>query len=92
MAALKALVIGMGVLIVAGTVALVVLLIQRAGGGSVASSAFSVSLDVPEGARISGLAVTEQVIAVWVTQPDGDRIMLVDPRNGRRAGVIRLRD
>ncbi|WP_170979250.1 DUF6476 family protein [Roseomonas sp. HF4] len=82
----------MGVLIVAGTVALVVLLIQRAGGGSVARPGFSVSLDAPEGARISGVAATDRAIAIWVTRPDGDRVVLVDPQSGRRTGEIRLHD
>lgn len=92
MAALKALVIGMGVLIVAGTVTLVVLLVQRAGGGGAASGSFSVSLNEPEGTRIAGIASAERGLALWVTRPDGDRVIFLDPQTGRRAGEIRLRD
>ncbi|MBR0651474.1 hypothetical protein GXW78_17525 [Roseomonas terrae] len=93
MAALKALVIGMGVLIVAGTVALAVLLVQRLGGNSPAgAAATSLSLAQPEGARIGGIAATDRALAVWVVQPDGDRVILLDPSGARRIGEIRLRD
>jgi uncharacterized protein DUF6476 len=93
--ALKALVIGMGVLIVAGTVTLVVLVVQRAGGGLAgvggAGAPQALALGQPEGARIAGIAAAEGgAIAVWVTRPDGeDRVLLVDPRRGRVAGEIR---
>ena len=91
MAALKALVIGMGVLIVAGTVTLVVLLVQRA-GVSPATRAAQVVLGEPEGSRIGGVATAGGALAIWVVRPDGDRVVLVDPANGRRTGEIRLRE
>jgi hypothetical protein len=91
-AALKALVIGMGVLIVAGTVTLVVLIVQRAGGGAPAGRAASASLGEPEGSRIGGIAATAGAVAIWVVRPDGDRVVLVDPASGRRTGEVRLRD
>lgn len=92
MAALKALVIGMGVLIVAGTVTLAVLLVQRLGGPAAGGAAAMVSLGQPEGARISGIAATDRAIAVWVSGPDGERLILLDPAGTRRVGEIRLRD
>ena len=93
MAALKALVIGMGVLIVAGTVALAVLLVQRLGDRSPSGGSASVlSLAQPEGARIAGVAATDRALAVWVTRPDGERVILLDPNGTRRIGEIRLRD
>lgn len=88
MGALKALVIGMGVLIVAGTVTLVVLLIQRAGGG--ASRALDVAAMLPAGNRILGIAGVEGRLAVWVEGPEGARVLLLDGQ-GRQVGEIRAR-
>ena len=90
--ALKALVIGMGVLIVGGTVALAVLLVQRLGGPPAGGAAMSVSLGQAEGARIAGIAGMDRALAIWLTRPDGERVILVDPASGRRTGEIRLRD
>jgi hypothetical protein len=82
----------MGVLIIAATVALVVLIIQRM--GSAAGGAAGVSTDLalrqPAGSRIGQIAVLDGRLAVWVTRPDGDRILLLDGRTGRQAGEIRL--
>jgi hypothetical protein len=89
-AALKGLVIGMGVLIVAGTVTLAVLLVQRLGGETSAVGPYSVSLGPAEGARIAGIAASERAIAVWVNGPEGERVMLFDPVSGRRLGELRL--
>ena len=94
MRALKALVIVMGVLIVAGTVALVAVVVQRAGGvagGGAGSARLDLALDQPEGSRIAGIAAAEgNTLGVWVARPDGDRVVLVDTRRGRVAGEIRL--
>ncbi len=88
MRALQALVIGMGVLIVAGTVTLVVLLIKRAGGQ--AGSAPNTSMDLPAGNRIMGIAGVEGRLAVWLDGPEGGRILLLDGA-GRRVGELRAR-
>lgn len=91
MRALKALVIGMGVLIVAGTVTLVVLLVQRAGG--VAPSAAlpsAASLNQPPGTRLVGIAALDHRLAVALTGPGGDRVVLWDPRTGRIESTLRL--
>jgi len=87
MGALKALVIGMGVLIVAGTVTLVVLLIQRAGGGAARPD---VAALLPVGNRIMGIAGIEGRLAVWVDGPEGARVLLLDGQ-GRQVGEIRTR-
>jgi hypothetical protein len=80
----------MGVLIVAGTVALVVLMVQRVGGASNEAALPPASLGQPAGSRILGIAPAEGRIAVLVTHPDGtDRVLLVDPRRGRVLGEIR---
>jgi hypothetical protein len=69
-AALKALVIGMGVLIVAGTVTLVVLLVQRAGGARVAPEARVVASVAPE----AGVPLQGWAAPVVLGQPEGSRI------------------
>jgi hypothetical protein len=87
--ALKILVVVMGVLIVGGTVTLVAVIVQRA--GNVAGSVrLDLALDQPEGTHIAGIAAAEGVLGVWVTRPDGDRVLLVDARRGRLAGEIRI--
>ena len=92
MGALKGLVIGMGVLIVAGTVALAVLLVQRLGGPAGGGAAASLSLAQPEGAHITGIAANDRALAIWVARPAGDRVILLDPTGARRIGEIRVRD
>lgn len=84
---LKALVIIMGVLILAATAALVVLVVQRAGGSSVLFTA--ASLGQPNGTRIAGIAGTEKTIAILVVRPDGERVLLFDPARGRVVGEVR---
>ena len=92
MGALKGLVIGMGVLIVAGTVALAVLLVQRLGGPAGGGVAGPLSLAQPEGAHIAGIAANDRALAIWVARPDGERVILLDPTGARRIGEIRVRD
>jgi hypothetical protein len=82
-------VIVMGVLIIGGTVTLVAMLVQRAGGGA-AGSSWQAALAQPEGARIAGIAGTDGGIGVWVQRPDGDRVVVVEPKLGKVIGEIRL--
>ncbi len=77
----------MGVLIVAGTVTLVVLLIKRAGGPARAPD---VALDLPAGNRIMGIAGVDGRLAIWLDGPEGARILLLDG-TGRRVGELRAR-
>ena len=84
----------MGVLIVAGTVTLVVLIVQRAGGLAAGSGGarLDLALDQPAGTRIAGIAGVEGagLLAIWVQRPDGtEAVLLVDPRRGRVGGEIR---
>jgi len=79
----------MGVLIVGGTVTLVALIVQRVGGVT-GPGHWEAALDQPEGSRIAGIAAAEGALAVWVARPDGERILLLDPRRGRVAGEVRL--
>jgi hypothetical protein len=82
----------MGVLIVGGTVTLVTLIVQRAGGLVGGGGApWQASLGLPEGARIAGIAATDRGLAVLVARPEGEMVLLVDPRNGRVQGELRAR-
>ncbi|MFH5923888.1 DUF6476 family protein [Roseomonas xinghualingensis] len=94
MRALKVLVVGMGVLIVAASVALVVMIVQRAGKAiptAPSGPPVEMSLGQPAGSRIGGIASgAEGRVAVWVQRADGDRLLIVDTRSGRALGEIRL--
>ena len=89
MRALTILVAVMGMMIVAGTVALAVVIVQRLGGAAEAP-ALAGSLGQPEGSRIGGIASAEGRVAVWVVRPDGERVLLVDGRSGRVVGEVRV--
>ncbi|MBO1074710.1 hypothetical protein IAI58_08655 [Roseomonas marmotae] len=82
----------MGALIVVATVALVVLLIQRMGEAAqgVAVANTEMVLTQPAGSRIAGIAALNGQLAVWVERPDGGRVLLLDPRNLRQTGELRL--
>jgi len=87
--ALKVLVIVMGVLIVVGTVALVWVVVQRIGRVAESPVPREVALQLPQGSRIAGIAGSDQELAIWVTGPQGDRVLLLDQRSGRVLGEIR---
>lgn len=91
----------MGVLIIAASATLVVMIVQRAGKAVPTAPALvapagpvqEMSLGQPPGSRIAGLAPgVEGRVAVWVQRPDGDRVVLLDTRSGRALGEIRLVD
>ncbi|MCW8084043.1 DUF6476 family protein [Sabulicella glaciei] len=89
MRALKFLVVAMGVLIVAGTVTLVVLLVQRAGGRS--SEAPRLALDLPAGTEIVSVSGAGDRFALLLRDAQGrSRVLFVDGRTGRPAGEITL--
>ena len=77
----------MGVLIVGGTLALVCS--SSSGLAAAAADAGRRALDQPEGTRITGIAATEGGIGVLVVRPDGERVLLVEPKRGRVVGEIR---
>ncbi|WP_199231196.1 hypothetical protein [Falsiroseomonas bella] len=79
----------MGVLIVAGTVALVVAIVQRMNAGEQASAIGQRHLGQPAGTRILSIAGAEGRVAVLVSRPDGERVLLVDPQRGRVVGELR---
>ncbi len=87
MRALMALVIGMGVLIVAGVVTIGVTIMHRmAGGGAVAD----VVLDEPAGTRIAGVSPDGNRLAVLLNGGGPDRVVLLGP-GGTVVGHVALR-
>lgn len=87
---LKAAVVVMGVLIIAGVGTLVVLLTQRVGGiGGVTADS---RLDEPEGTRIAGVSVQADRLALQLQGGGPDRVVVLDLRSGRvvaQAGLAR---
>lgn len=79
----------MGVLIVAGTVTLVTLIVQRAGGGNQPAAIAGLHLGQPAGTRMLSVAGADGVLAVLVARPDGERLVLLDARAGRVLGEVR---
>lgn len=99
MQAIKALVLGMGVLIVAGMALLGYgfytqsdRLERRGGAPMAATRAFGeVVVPLAAGGRISDVAVTAGRLAVRVAEPAGERILILDPSDGSVAGSFVLR-
>ena len=87
MRALQAATIAMGVLIIAGTAALVVLIAQRAGGHPTAATRI---LDQPPGTRIAGIATAGTALALSLQGGGPDRILILDPRSLRITGQATL--
>jgi hypothetical protein len=87
MRALKAAVIIMGVMIVAGTVTLAVLLANRMSART--APAVEMSLGQPAGTQIVGIAGAGERVAVHVTGGGlPDRILLLDAARGRVVGTL----
>ena len=89
---LKASVIVMGILIVAGTAAIAVMLARRAGddgtGGGAASGA-PARFALPAGARIIETALDGDRVALRIAlKGGGERVVVIDARTGRRIGAV----
>jgi len=98
MNALKALVIGMAVLIVIG-IGLVGYGLMRgkqpAQKQAIAlvttdSAPFDVTLTAPRGARLEQVSTTADRIVLRYTGPEGDKLLLVDAHTGHLAGTLTL--
>ena len=87
--ALKALVIGMGVLIVAGVAVIGATLVGRMSPS--ASPIASLMLEEPPGSRIAGAALAPDRLAITVQGGGPDRVVLVDTKSGRVLGQVGLR-
>lgn len=84
MQALKIAVIVMGVLIVGGTTALVVLLARRLAAPLPIRSASVASLDEPAGSRITAMVRVENGLALALSGGgEADRVVVIDPATGR---------
>ncbi len=84
MRAMLGLVVGMGVLIVAGVAVVAVTIVGRMGGhGAVPAT---VTLDQPAGTRIVGVAGLGDRLAVVLQGGGPDRVVVVDGRGGVRLG------
>lgn len=89
MRALKAAVIIMGVLIVAGVAVIIATILQRTMGGTTAGVA-EMLLDEPAGTRILGAAGTPDRLAVTLSGGGPDRVVIVDTVKGKVTGKVSL--
>jgi flagellar biogenesis protein FliO len=94
--ALKVLVVIMGIMLVVGFAALVVVIAGRVSRGGPASPTSAplaaASLDLPTGTRIEAIGVGAERLVLAVVLPDGTReLVIVDIASGRRLGSIPLR-
>jgi len=94
MRALKVLVVVMGVLLVGGTAALIVAIIDRAShraSGPVGRFDSAV-VDLPPGGRVIGIEAVGERLVVRVELAQGSELLiLLDPRTGARLGTVELR-
>ncbi|MGC8477635.1 MAG: hypothetical protein ACP5NP_14900 [Acetobacteraceae bacterium] len=82
--------IGMGVLILIGTTVLVVTIIRRASAPAAPGPAYARVLPAPPGTRLVGVAGAGGRIAVALHGGGPDRLVLIDPRDGRVVGRVAL--
>ncbi|PKU26456.1 hypothetical protein [Telmatospirillum siberiense] len=98
MKALKALVIGMGMLIVVGLGLLGFGLYRntlhpaqaKAGAGEGAGPYFSVELPVASGSHLEQMAVAGDRVILRFSGGEGERILVLDPQTGHLAGTVSL--
>ena len=98
MRALKALVIGMGVLLIAGVVALVVVMAGRIAGKAPAPTAAvprgfgHAAAEIPAGAAVvSTVAVGDRLVVHLALEDGTPRLLVLDPGTGTVLGTIDLR-
>ncbi|HLY44136.1 MAG TPA: DUF6476 family protein [Stellaceae bacterium] len=96
MRALKLLVVVMGVMILAGFVALFVAIAGRMSQPRTApppaAGAAASAIDLPAGARVETMSVASDRLAVEMVLPGGERqIVVIDLASGRLLRTVRLR-
>jgi hypothetical protein len=100
MRALKALVVIMGVLLVAGSVTLAVLIMSRIGShrspvarttSPAAGLPDRVAVTLPPGAELRSVTVLGDRLALHVATPAGAEILVVDPASGAITETIELK-
>lgn len=98
---LKALVIGLGVLIVLGTAVVIGVVVKRivestsrpalaAGLPVPGATAFRTVLPGGPGAKIAGVTSARGMVAIWLRDSRGGQVVLIDPRTGAISGTIAL--
>jgi hypothetical protein len=93
MRALKAAIVIMGVMIIAGTALLVALIIRRASHPAPTAATAptgQATLHQPQGTRIISLAATPTGLAVALQGGGPDRILILDPTTLRPTATITL--
>ncbi len=86
MAALKALVIGMGILIIVGVVVLFATLASRMGGNK---QAWESRVALPDGFGLVGVAGTQDRVILHTRGPKGEAVLLtLDPATGKTLGRV----
>lgn len=95
MRALKVLVVVMGVMLVVGFAALVVVIagrVSRGGPAATAAHDFGGSaMDIPRGARIEAMTAGSDRLILALELPDGGRqLVVIDLAKGVRLGTIEL--
>ena len=93
MRALKIAVIAMGVMIVVGTTALIVVIAHRLSSPppvATLPASLAAVLDEPAGTRIAGIAAVRDRLAVQLQGGGADRVVLIDPDTGAVTGRISL--
>lgn len=93
MRALKATVIFMGILIVAGFAFVIVTIVGRVGGDSPTETLGAVTLDVDPACRLADAWSAEGLLYIRLSGAEGNNceaILLVKPETGREVGRISL--
>jgi hypothetical protein len=96
MRALKIPVIVMAVMILAGSLALIVVItgrMSRSGPAATPSQPFAaVPIDLPAGARIENMGVGSDRLVLQIVLPEGDRkLVIIDLATGRQLSTVPLR-
>ena len=88
---LKAFVIGGGIVLVAGTILLAVLIAMRAGEGDPVVQQAPQALLLPAGARIEQVVVDGRRLVLLGTDQAGEQFLaVVDPVTGERLSLLRV--
>jgi Family of unknown function (DUF6476) len=93
--ALKAVVVAMGIMLVAAFAALIFVIAGRMshrGSGETAGHPFSTSaVAIPRGARVEAMTTAENRLILDLVLPDGERqLVVLDLGSGARIGTIEL--
>lgn len=91
MRALKILVVVLGVMLVLGTVALVVAVVNRVNHPQAVPSIAASEIDLPAGARVSGSETSGDRLVVRVALPDGaEELLIFNLTTGARVASVIL--